>query len=227
MFKNITLASFILHFVVAASAQESPSNKILNRFELVAGSSFSKNKGYLPDHDSKTGYSVGVGYYQQLSNAFYVNFRGLYESKGSAATTRYGLVDMNGSSVEIDETYTTDFKYLTFYVLPTVQLGRNKNIHIGAGGYYSFLHRLSVTSYRTNSDTGEFISESTNTDEGYFSPDYDAGVSFQIGYSFKVGNNCRLMLQAFSNRGLVDLHNNWIGSHRNNNFGLLLSFKMQ
>jgi hypothetical protein len=133
---------------------------------------------------------------------------------------------MNGS-VEMDEAYTTDFKYLTFYVLPTVQLGRNKNIHVGAGGYYSFLHRLSVTSYRTNSDTGEFISESTSTDEGYFSPNYDAGVSFQIGYSFKVGDKCRLMLQAFSNRGLVDLHNYWIGSHRNNNFGMLLSFKMQ
>jgi hypothetical protein len=227
MFKGITLASFILLFVIAANAQESSSNNILSRFELVAGPSVSKNKGYLPDHDSKTGYSVGVGYYQKFSKSFYLNFRTLYESKGTAATYHASVGNMGGSSVNIDDKYTSEFKYLTFYLLPTLKLGPNKNIHIGAGGYYSFLQRLSVTSYRTNSDTGEFISEDTSTDEGYFSPDYDAGVSFQVGYSFKVSDKYRLMLQAFSNRGLVDLHSNWIGSHRNNNFGLLLSFKMQ
>jgi hypothetical protein len=227
MFNGITLASFILLFVVAASAQESPSNKILNRFELVAGPSVSKNKGYLPDHDSRTGYSVGVGYYQKLSKSFYLNFRTLYESKGTAATYRASVANMDGSSVNIQDKYTSEFKYLTFYLLPTLKLAPKKNIHIGAGGYYSFLRRLSVTSHRTNHDTGELIWYNTRTDESFFTPNYDAGVTFQIGYSFKVNDKCRLMLQAFSNRGLVDLHSNWIGSHRNNNFGLLLSFKMQ
>ncbi len=227
MFKGITLVSFLLVFIITANAQESPSNNILNRFEFVVGPSFSKNKGYLPDHDSKTGYSVGVGYYQKFSKSFYLNFRTLYESKGTSATYPFGLSNMDGSIVNIDDKSTSEFKYLTFYLLPTLKLGRNKNIHIGAGGYYSFLQSLSVTSYRTNSDTGEFISENTSTDKGYFSPDYDAGVTFQVGYSFKVSDKYRLMLQAFSNRGLVDLHSSWIGSHRNNNFGLLLSFKMQ
>lgn len=226
MLKGIALASFILHFVVAAYAQEPSSNKILNRFELVVGPSFSKNTGYLPNYDSKAGYSVGVGYYQKLSKSFSLNFRSLYESKGSAATYSYGLTDVNGT-VETDDKYTTKFKYLTFYVLPTLQLGRNKNIHISAGGYYSFLQKLSVNSYRTRTDTGEFISEDTNTDKDYFSPDYDAGVSFQIGYSFKVSDKSRLMLQAFSNRGLIDLTNPSIGSQRNNTFGLLLSFGMR
>ncbi len=150
--------------------------------------------------------------------------RSLYEMKGSVATYSYALLDVN-SFVQIDAKYTTEFKYLTFYVLPTLQLGRNKNIHISAGGYYSFLQKLSVNSYLTNRDTGEFISEYTNTDRNYFSPNYDAGVSFQIGYSLKVSDKSQLMLQAFSNRGLIDLHNGWIGSQRNNTFGLMLSLR--
>ena len=118
MFKGITLASFILLFVVAASAQETSSNNILSRFELVAGPSVSKNKGYLPDHDSRTGYSVGVGYYQKLSKSFYLNFRTLYESKGTTATYRASVANMDGSIVDIDDKYTSEFKYLTFTCCP-------------------------------------------------------------------------------------------------------------
>lgn len=227
MFRIITLASLILHFAVVATAQESSSNKILNRFELVAGPSFSNNKGYLPDHDSKTGYSIGIGYYQKLSKSFHLNFRTLYESKGTAATYQASVANTNGSFDNIDDKYTSEFKYLTFYLLPTLKLTPKKNIHIGAGGYYSILQSLSVTSHRTSQDTGDLIWHNTRTDESFFTPDYDAGVSVQIGYSFKVSDNSRLMLQAFSNWGLVDLHSNWIGSHRNNNLGLLLSFKLQ
>ena len=58
----------------------------------------------------------------------------------------------------------------------------------------------------------------------HFDPTFDAGVSFLIGYSFKVSDKSQLMLQAFSNRGVVDLHNYSIGSQRNNTFGLLVSW---
>lgn len=224
MCKIIALASSIFYFTVSANAQEVASNKFLNRFELVAGPSFSNNSGYLSDYDSKAGYSFGVGYYQNLSKSFSLNFRFLYEMKGSAATYSYGVTDVNGS-VDMDDKYTTKFKYLTFYVLPTLQLGRNKNIYVSAGGYYSFLQDLSVNSYRTRSDTGEFISEDTTNDKNYFDPTYDAGVSFQIGYSLKVTEKSQLMLQAFVNRGLIDLYNASIGSQRNNTIGLMLSFR--
>lgn len=226
MSKVIALISLILCFVIAANAQESSSNKILSRFELVAGPSFSKNSGHLSDYGSKAGYSFGVGYYQKISNSFSLNFRSLYEMKGSTATYSYGLTDTNGT-VEMTDKYTTQFKYLTFYALPTLQLGRNKNIYISAGGYYSFLQKLSVNTYSTNRNTGEFISENMTTDKNYFSPKYDAGVSFQIGYSFKVSDKNQLMLQAFSNRGLVDLYNPAMGSQRNNNFGLMFSLRMR
>lgn len=224
MYRIIALASSILCFVSGTSAQEFSFNNILNRFELVAGPSFSQNTGYLSEYDSKTGYSFGVGYYQKFSKSFSVNLRSLYEMKGSAATYSYGLTT-NNSTVEMNDKYTSKFNYLTFYMLPTLQLGRNKKIHISAGGYYSFLRKLSVNSYRTDRGTGQFISEYTNTDMNYFDPKYDAGVSFQVGYSFDVSDKIQLMLQAYSNRGLVDLYNNSIGSQRNNTFGLMLSFR--
>jgi hypothetical protein len=226
MYKLVSLASFILCIIFAANAQESPSKTILSRFEFVAGPSFSRNTGYLPDYDSKAGYSFGLGYHQTLSKSFSVNLRSLYEAKGSAATYNYSLSDGNGIT-DIDEKYTTKFKFLTFYVLPTLYLGRKKNIHVSAGGYYSFLHKLSVTRHSTRADNGAFISEYENTDKNYFAPQYDGGVSFQIGYSFKVSDKTQLMLQAFSNRGVVDLHNNGIGSQRNNTFGMLLSWRMR
>lgn len=222
----IALSAFILCCVVEVNAQDLPSNKIANGFEVVASPSFSKNSGYLGSYDSKVGYSVGVGYSQKIFKSFSINLRTLFEMKGSEASYSYGLWDTT-SSLEIDAKYTTKFKYLTIYALPTLQVGKNKNIHISAGGYYAFLQKLSVNSYLTNSKTGEFISEYTSIDKNYFSPTYDAGVSFQIGYSFKVSTKNKLMLQAFSNSGFVDLHNGWIGSQRNNTFGLILSLKRQ
>ncbi len=226
MSKFLSLISLILCFVGAAKAQKASPDKILNRFELVAGPSFSKNSGYLSDYDSKAGYSFGVGYYQPFSKSFSLNIRSLYEQKGSAATYSYGLTDTNGT-VEMTDKYTTKFNYLSFYALPTLQLGRNKNIYLSAGGYYSFLQKLSVNTYSTNRDTGEFISENTSTDKNYFDPSFDAGVSFLIGYSFKVSDKNQLMLQGFGNRGLVDLYNGNMGSQRNNTFGLLLSLRIR
>ena len=224
MFKVILLSSAMFYFVGAANAQKFPSENIISRFELVAGPSFSRNTGYLEHYDSKTGYSFGVGYYQHFNKFFSVNLRALYEMKASAATYNYSVVDANGT-IDINDRYTTKLKYLSFYLLPTLSLGRNKNIHISAGGYYSFLRNLNVNSYRTDAGTGEFISEYNNADKNYFRPDYDAGVSLQIGYSFNISEKSQLMLQAYSNRGLIDLSNPWIGSQRNNTFGLTLSFR--
>ena len=226
MYKSLAVTTFTVCAVLAANAQEFSSSKISSRFEFIAGPSFSNNSGYLNDYDSKIGYSIGVGYYQKLSSSFSLNFRSLYEMKGSVATYSYGVAD-DIETIEVDDTYTTKFNYLTFYLLPTLQIGRNKNIYISAGGYYSFLHRLSVNSYQTRSDTGEFLSDNTTTDKNYFDPGYDAGVSFQLGYSFKVSDKCQLMLQSFINRGLIDLHNDAIGSQRNNTFGLLLTMRIR
>ena len=226
MHKVIVLFLSMFCFASAANAQEVPSNSILHKFEVVAGPSFSKNSGYLSKYDSKAGYLLGIGYYQELHKSLSVNVRALYEMKGSAATYNYGHVGAGGT-VDINDRYDTKLKYLSFYVLSNVKPGRHKNIHIGAGGYYSLLQRLSVNSYQTRAGTGEFISENIYTDNKYFHPDHDAGLSFQIGYSFNVSDMSQLMLQAFSNRGLVDLYNPSIGSQRNNTFGLLVSFRMR
>ena len=226
MAKFIGILSLMLSLFATSNAQQSSTNKILSRLELVAGPSLSKNSGYLSDYDNKLGYSFGVGYYQNFSKSFSLNVRSLYEMKGSSATYSYGLRKMDGTTTEMTDRYTTQFNYLTFYLLPTFRLGPQKNIYISAGGYYSFLQKLSVNRYSTNRNTGEFISEYTNTDKNYFDPGFDAGVSFLIGYSFKINNKSQLMLQAFSNLGLVDLYNPAFGSQRNNTFGLLLSLRI-
>jgi hypothetical protein len=144
MYKIITLASSILCVIVLAKAQEGKSNKILNRFELVAGPSFSNNSGYLPDYDSKAGYSFGVGYYQNLSKSFSFNFRISYEMKGSAATYSYGLTDDNGN-VDLDDKYTIKFKYLSSFrrtLLPTEII---LNLHMMLGlAFYLVIHSKQV-----------------------------------------------------------------------------------
>lgn len=224
MTKFIVLTLLILCFSFIINAQESSSKNILNRFELVLGSSLSNNSGYLNEYDSKVGYSIGLGYYQKLSNSFSFNLRSFYETKGSAATYNYTLSD-GIDNYELTDTYTTQFKYLTFNLLPTLQLGRNKNIYLSAGGYYSFLLGLSVNTYTTNRETNEFFSEHTNTDKNYFDPTFDAGVNMLVGYSFKISDKSQLMFQVFCNRGLVDLYNPKFGSQRNNAFGLMSSFR--
>lgn len=217
----------LLFIVTIATAQESSSDKIINRFELVGGPSFSSNTGYLGEYDSKFGGSFGVGYYQKIYKSFSLNVRTLHELKGSEANYPTATTDASGDIANINDKFTTKFSYFTFYLMPTLQLGRNKNIYVGAGGYYSFLHRLSVNQYRTNTDTGEFIEDNTTNDPNYFDPDYDGGVTFQLGYAFKVSDKCQLMVQGFANRGLVDIHSTWFGSQRNNTFGILLSMRMR
>ena len=226
MRKPTMLLLGVVLLVITTKAQD-PSDKIINRFELVGGPSFSQNTGYLGDYDSKGGGSFGVGYYQKIYKSFSLNVRTLLELKGSVGNYPKGVVDENGNILEVNDEYTAKFSYLTFYLMPTLQLGRNKNIYIGAGGYYSFLEKLSVTSYRTNSETGEFIEETTSNDKNYFDPKHDFGVTFQLGYSFKVSNKCQMMVQAFSNRGLADLYNPTFGSQRNNTYGILLSFRIR
>jgi hypothetical protein len=225
MLKNLMLILFLVCFIAESRAQES-SKTFLNRFELVGSPSLSKNTGYLNQYDSKAGYSFGVGYYQQVYKSFFVNIRSLYEMKGSAASYRYSIAS-NNSSLELNDKYTTRFKYFTFYVMPTLQLGRSKNITVGAGAYYSLLHKLSVNRYTTQSDNGSFVSEYTATNKDYFDPQHDAGLSFQVGYSFHVSDKTQLMLQAFSNRGVVDLHTGNFGSQRNNTYGMLLSLRLR
>lgn len=216
---------FILSFIAFnGNAQEKKSEKLFSRFEFIGGGSFSKNSGYLSDYGSMLGYSLGIGYYQRISNSFTINFRSLYETKGSTATYNYALSD--GSEVNgLTDKYTTKFNYLSFYLLPTFDFGKNKSFHLSAGGYYSFVHKLSINTYTTNRTTGAFVSENTNTDNNYFNPKYDAGLSFQAGYSFKVNEKNQLMIQAFANRGLVDLYNPQMGSQRNNTFGINLAFR--
>ena len=224
MTRFIVLTLLILCFSFIIDAQESSSRKILNRFEFVLGSSLSNNSGYLNEYDSKVGYSIGLGYYQKLSNSVSLNLRSFYETKGSAADYNYTLSD-GKNNYELTDIYTTQFKYLTFNLLPTLQLGRNKNIYLSAGGYYSFLLGLSVKTYTTNRGTNGFFSENTNTDKNYFDRTFDAGVNMLVGYSFKISEKSQLMFQVFCNRGLVDLDNPKFGSQRNNAFGLMSSFR--
>ncbi len=230
MSKVIALISLILCFVIAANAQESSSNKILSRFELVAGPSFSKNSGYLSDYGSKAGYSFGVGYYQKLSKSFSINIRSLYEQKGSSASQHIGLYEgwNNVNYPNVSYEYSSQFQYLTFYLLPTFQFGRNKNVYVSAGGYYSFERRASYKQSLINDDTGDIIEEYvSNQDDPGREVSNDAGVSFSLGYSFKIAKKSQLLLQAFSNRGLVDIQNPYAGSQRNNTFGLMLSLRIR
>jgi hypothetical protein len=228
MWKPTIITLSLLFIVLAATAQETSSRKrIINRFEFVGGPSFSSNTGYLGDYESKPGGSFGVGYYQKIYNSFSLNVRSLYEFKGSVANQPVGVSDGMGTNYNANYKVTTKFNYLTFYLMPTLQLGKNKNIYIGAGGYYSFIHKLSVNYTSTNTDTGELMHESTSYDPHYYDPDFDAGVTFQLGYAFNVSNKFQIMLQGFSNRGLVDIQSNFFGSQRNNTYGVLLSFRMR
>lgn len=220
---GILALSFFLFDTVQGQAVL-PS-KVLKKFELIVGPSFSKNTGYLSNYELMTGYSIGIGYDQPFSKSFSINMRALLERKGSIATHSYGLTSGN-TNTDVTDTYTTKFNYLSLYAIPTFHAWNN-NITLGVGGYYSLLQKLSVNVYSEDSNTGEFISEYSETRKDYFSPSYDAGITFQLGYSFNVSEKNRLILQAFTNLGLVDLYNPTIGSQRNKTFGLLVSFRVR
>jgi hypothetical protein len=228
MRKTIALTSFLFCIALVAHAQQPSWRTALGKFELVAGPSFSQNTGYLgnDNYQSLNGGAIGLGYYIPVGKSFSINLRGLYERKGSVAIMRYGLGDQNGITTNINAEVTSRFTYLTGYVIPTFHFGQKKNIHIGAGGYYSYLYSLHVNFYNTRMDNGEFISESNYDQKSYYQPDYDAGVTFQLGYSFTLFDQVKLTTQAFSNRGLKDLYNGSIGSQRNNTFGLLVSLRL-
>jgi len=221
-----TLTLSFLFIVTVATAQESPSKEIINRFELVGGPSVSNNTGEAEEYESKIGGSIGVGYYQKIYKSFSLNIRALHEWKGSAFD--YPTTLSNGT-INVNYKFTTKFSCVSLYLMPTLQLGRNKNIYVGAGGYYSLLYRMSVGVYETNTDTGEVIEDDTYSNN-YLDPIYvrDGGATIQLGYAFKVSEKYQLMVQGFANRGLVDIDGNWLGgSQRNNNYGILLSVRMR
>jgi hypothetical protein len=227
MCKPIIVTLSLLFIVVVATAQESSSEKVINRFELVGGPSFSSNTGDFDEYEPKLGGSFGVGYYQKIHKSFCLNIRALYESKGSAFNYPTALSD-GTNEINVNYKFTTKFRSVSFYLIPTLQLGRNKNIYVGAGGYYSLLYRMSVGLYTTNTDTGEVIEDATSS-RNYFDPVYvrDGGATFQLGYAFKISEKYQLMIQGFANRGLVDIDGNWFGSQRNNTYGILLSARMR
>src|ERR1044071_5075158 len=91
MNKVVFLSVIFMGYVLIAEAQESTAHKILKRFEVVGGPSFSKNTGYLVNYESKYGYSLGLGYYQPVTKWFSLNLRALHETKGSATTYSYSV----------------------------------------------------------------------------------------------------------------------------------------
>jgi hypothetical protein len=224
MHKSVLVSWLLLAFAFIANAQD--ENKILKRFELVVGPSQSRNTGS-NIYEPKYGYSLGIGYDQPLHKIFSLNLRVLYEQKGSTSKLRSIVTEADGSITPLTDKYTTKLNYITFYLIPTFHLGPNKNIHIGIGPYYSFLQSLSLNIHRTRTYDGLFISVRTEHPKNYFNSNHDAGGTFQIGYSFNVGDNLGLTVQGFYNSGGVGLYNLNFGEQRNNDWGVLVIAKIR
>jgi len=201
--------------------------KVITHYELVFGAGALMNNGYYSQYMTpKYGYSYGFGVGHSFSKSFELNARGLWELKGSKVK-----VNSNGYSSDtgpIDETYylDTDFKYFTASLLPTFKLLRNKNLSIGAGGYYSWLRKASVNSTHVDNIAGT-SSSYTITDMGNFQKQYDAGFILFAGYSIPISEKSACQLQLTYNSGLVDITDVWNGSQRNKSLMLMVSFNLE
>jgi hypothetical protein len=174
----------------------------------------------------KNGYSFGLGIYHAYSKSFEVNMRALWELKGSR-TSQYTYLKStsNGITTITDETRTmnTNFNYFTFSALPTFLIGANKHFIIGAGAYYSILKKADVLI--THMDhLSQSIKIENYRDLQNFSPKYDIGISFFIGYSIPFGGRLKVSGQVFYNLGIVDQYDPWNENQRNNNIGFMLAF---
>jgi hypothetical protein len=119
---------------------EKNKNQIQNKkIQLIIGPSLLYPIGTFNDENNPRrvmmGYSFGIGFQKLQSNKFEVMLRLLYERKGYK--TEYINIDSIGN---VSNVYNTqNLTYLSFNLLPSIFLNKEKKSKLIAGAYFSLL----------------------------------------------------------------------------------------
>ena len=211
-------------FLVLTNLSLFAQGRLIDKFELVAGSGVIINAGSghaEDDRMTKYGFTFGAGSYHSFSPSFKLNFRILWELKGYKASEPYYNPYSNANEISIIE---RSISYLTLSLIPTVVVGSKKKALIGFGGYYSFPQ--SVKDIATRKDlSGNIISQvGGNTKKIPDNVHNDVGLSLSFGYRIRVTRESSFMIQVVNSVGVVYFTNAFGYDIRNHIASLLLTY---
>lgn len=173
MYKNIFF--FLLAVIPSfATAQLNlKQKKLISAVEIFAGPNASFNYGnkFIENYEDenvtnkrllKIGYAAGIGIYHSVSTRIDLNVRLQYETKGTKNELNVPSLLDNTSRYIISSKYT--YKYYTASFIPSINIGKRKNLTVGIGGYYSKI--TGVKAYDKTFSTRENIVRSEIQFEG-------------------------------------------------------------
>lgn len=237
------------------------AKRFINKIEVFAGSNLSFNYGnmfienyrgeyandnfVINERQLKPGYLFGLGVYHPLSRRIDLNFRLLYEKKGTKneLNSPSNPVNTDARLVTLDE---YSYNYLTVNASPNFYFGPKKKWSISVGGYFSKIKSLkgSSKSYDTRGyqDQGIFegryfyhLREDGAMDGFSWNPFLTSIETFDFGlissFSYEVFINLKhsILVQLQDNYGLQNINkdNTYGLKERNHSIALIISYNFK
>jgi hypothetical protein len=183
---------------------EKNKNQIQNKkIQLIIGPSLLYPIGTFNDENNPRrvmmGYSFGIGFQKLQSNKFEVMLRLLYERKGYK--TEYINIDSIGN---VSNVYNTqNLTYLSFNLLPSIFLNKEKKSKLIAGAYFSLLTQNAFEQKAFLNGQYSFSYFVNNVKDRFDT--YDYGISFGVCQTKYISENIDIGLQLLGNFGLNNI----------------------
>ena len=205
-FKSCVLALSLVESVQVL-AQQTPDSRaysprpIISKIEFLIGPSsvsIHGNEEFDKYGVPKLGYAAGIGFIHNFGRHLGLNARILWERKGFRRSEDITYSPGVGASpVTGTITNNTSNDYMTVSILPQFIFGKVGRFNIGAGGYFGSLRRSITTDHYFYPVPYNVTTTSKN---GY--DKYDAGLSFNFGYTFPFRRKVSFTIQLLNDYGL-------------------------
>jgi hypothetical protein len=200
--------------------------RFIDKIELFAGANFSFNYGnkFIENYQDefvmnkrkiKPNYVIGVGVYHPINDWADINFRLMYEEKGTnSQMVTPGLLR------KTDYTY----RYLTISLAPRISLFNNTKLKVSAGGFFSKIRNVEGRAYALDTQNNvTFVSNFNGREIRELRPDgstgsitfapglksfqnYDFGITLSLSYSITINSRNELTIQLQDNLGLQNIN---------------------
>lgn len=249
---RIVSISFLFLFIISREllAQGDENHmvlKFINKVEVFAGPSLSFNYGnkFIENFKDEnienrrlliSRYAIGIGLCHKLTNKIDLNFRMLYELKGTKTEL---VLPKNGTITSSSYTYT----YITFQAMARVWLGHNKKWFLALGGYYSKINSLKGYEKILDSKLNTVIKDEKFEgryfvevrDDGTISSSTwqpgltgiernDYGVLSSIGYVLPISEKSEITIQVIDSYGIANINRNNIFALKEKNHSISFLF---
>jgi|JI10StandDraft_1071094.scaffolds.fasta_scaffold38763_2 hypothetical protein len=200
--------------------------RFINKIEVFAGPSLSFNYGnkFIENYKDefvmnkrkiKPSYVLGVGVYHPMNDCLDINFRLMYEEKGTNSQ-----METPGLLRKTDYTY----RYVTISLAPRISLFNNTKLKVSAGGFFSKIRNVEGRAYALDTQNNvTFVSNFNgreirelrpdgSTGSITFAPglksfqDFDFGITLSLSYSITINSSNELTIQLQDNLGLQNIN---------------------